>query len=97
MRIISIRRIREYYEARPESKSALLYWVEVVRSAKWLNAIDVKRDFANVDSIGSQRYVFNIGGNKFRLVAVVQFRHECVYVRFIGTHSEYDKIDCLTI
>lgn len=97
MRIISIRRIREYYEAHPESKVALLYWVEVVKRAKWRNAMDVKRSFGSVDLIGGQRYVFNIGGNKFRLVAVVQFNHDCVYIRFIGTHSEYDKIDCRTI
>lgn len=59
--------------------------------------MDVKHSFGSVDLIGAQRYVFNIGGNKFRLVVVVQFNHDCVYIRFIGTHSEYDKIDCRTI
>ncbi len=97
MRIISTRQIREYYEREPRSKTALLYWVAVVKRAEWHGAMDVKRDFASVDAIGKQRYVFNIGGNKYRLVVVVQFAHQCVYVRFVGTHKEYDKVDCLTI
>ena len=97
MRIISTRRIKEYYEREPRSRVALLYWVTVVKRAEWRNAMDVKRDFASVDAIGKQRFVFNIGGNKYRLVVVVQFSHQCVYVRFVGTHKEYDKVDCLTI
>jgi mRNA interferase HigB len=50
-----------------------------------------------VDSIGSQRYIFNIKGNDYRLVVVIQFVHEYIYIRFVGTHAEYDKIDCKTI
>ena len=65
MRIISTRRIKEYYEREPRSKVALLYWVAVVKRAEWRNAMDVKKDFATVDAIGKQRYVFNIGGNKY--------------------------------
>lgn len=97
MRIISEKKIRDYYEQEPKSKVALLYWVAVVKRASWLNASDVKRDFVSVDAIGKQRYVFNIGGNKYHLVVVVQFAHQCLYIRFVGTHKEYDKIDCLTI
>ena len=97
MRIISTRRIKEYYEREPRSRVALLYWVAVVKRAEWRNAMDVKRDFASVDAIGKQRFVFNIGGNKYRLIVVVQFAHQCVYVHFVGTHKEYDKVDCLTI
>lgn len=97
MRIVSNKILREYYTKHPESKGAILFWAKIVKRAKWQNAAQVKADFANVDSIGGQRYVFNIGGNKHRIVAVVQFVHQHVYIRFIGTHAEYDKIDCKNI
>lgn len=57
----------------------------------------MKRTFNSVDSVGNQHYVFNIKGNSYRLVAVVKFTIKTVFIRFIGTHSEYDKIDCATI
>lgn len=97
MRIISTKKLIEYYTKHPDCKSAIIYWIEIVKRAKWRNAADVKVDFANVDSIGGQRYVFNIGGNRHRLVTVVQFVHLHVYIRFIGTHAEYDRIDCRNI
>jgi mRNA interferase HigB len=58
---------------------------------------DIKKTFNSVDSVGNQHYVFNIRGNNYRLVVVIQFTPQFVYVRFIGTHAEYDKIDCSTI
>lgn len=97
MRIISTKTLIEYYTKHPDAKNAILYWIEIVKHAKWRNAADVKLDFSTVDSIEGQRYVFNIGGNKHRLVAVVQFVHLHVYIRFIGTHAEYDKIDSRNI
>lgn len=97
MRIVSTKVLRDYYLEHPDCKNAILYWVEVVKRASWQNAAEVKEDFAHVDCIGNQRYVFNIGGNKYRLVAVVQFVHQHVFIRFIGTHKEYDKVDCKTI
>lgn len=97
MRIVSVKKLRDYYELHPDSREALLYWYEIARRASWRNASEIKKDFNHVDSIGNQRYVFNIRGNNHRLVVVIQFVHQHIYIRFIGTHKEYDKIDCKTI
>lgn len=97
MRIISERTIRLYYERNPKSKTALEEWVMVVKRSEWKCFADIKRTFNSVDYVGNQHYVFNIKGNDYRLVVVVKYVPQFVLIRFIGTHSEYDKIDCYTI
>ncbi len=72
-------------------------WIEDVQAAKWTSHSDLKTMFPSADYIKNGRYVFNLGGNKFRLVAVVIFVGGVLNIRFIGTHAEYDKIDCATI
>ena len=72
-------------------------WITEVRRAKWSNHNDLKQMFPNADYVKNGRYVFNIGGNNVRIVAVVLFVGGVMVIRFIGTHSEYDKIDCSTI
>lgn len=68
-----------------------------VRQSEWNSLADIRQTFNNVDYIGNQRYVFNIKGNDYRLVVTIQFRPKFVYVRFIGIHNEYDRIDYSTI
>jgi len=97
MRIFTEQRLKEYAEEHSESKVALQDWVSTVKKSKWTCFADIKKTYNNVDSVGNQRYVFNIKGNNYRLVVVIKFTIQFVYIRFIGTHSEYDKIDCLTI
>lgn len=97
MRIIKEKRLKDYSEQHPDSKTALQDWVKKVRSAQWRSFADIKNMFNSVDAIGGQRYVFNIRGNNHRLVVVVKFTMQFVLIRFIGTHAEYDKIDCSTI
>lgn len=97
MRIIKEKRLKDYADLHPDSKVALQDWVRKVRDARWTNFADIKSTFNTVDAIGGQRYVFNIKGNHHRLVVVVKFTLQFVLVRFIGTHAEYDKIDCTTI
>lgn len=72
-------------------------WIEVVMTASWTSHADLKKTFPSADYIKNGRYVFNIGGNNYRLVAVVVFIAGVMNIRFIGTHAEYDKIDCTTI
>ncbi len=97
MRIISFRRIKEFAEEYYDAKVALQDWYFKTSKAEWQNAADIKRTFSHVDFVGNHRVIFNIKGNKYRLVAIVIFTSQKVYIRFIGTHYEYDKIDCTTI
>lgn len=97
MRIIAERTIREYYERNPQSKTALEDWVNIVKKSQWRNFADIKSTFRTVDYVGNQHYVFNIKGNDYRIVVVIKFIPQFVLIRFIGTHSEYDKINCSTI
>ena len=99
MRIITKTTIDKYYKrpGREDSKNALLCWHQTVKNAEWKNFSDMKKDFNSVDAVGNQHYVFNICGNHHRLVVVVKFVVGIVYIRWIGTHAEYDKIDCRTI
>lgn len=97
MRIIARSTLIEYYTLNPDSRTALEEWFQKTRQAKWTCFADVRRTFGSADSVGNQRYVFNIRGNNYRLVAVVKFTIQTVYIRFVGTHPEYDKIDVKTI
>ena len=94
MRIFTEQAIQEYAERHPEAKVALQDWVQKVKRSEWNCFADVKKPFNTADNVGNQHYVFNIKGNDFRLVVVIKFTIHFVYVRFIGTHKEYDKIDC---
>ncbi len=97
MRIFTEQTIKQFAEQHPEALVALQVWVSVVKSSRWTCFADIKKDFNSVDAVGNQRYVFDIMGNHFRIVAVVKFTIGFVYIRFIGTHKEYDKIDCKNI
>lgn len=74
-------------------KTALEDWHSKTKNAEWDNFADVKKTFNSVDSVGNGRFVFNIKGNSYRLIALIKFTLKLVYIRFIGTHKEYDKID----
>lgn len=98
MRIFTEKKLKEYIERHPDTKVAIQEWVSIVKHSEWTCFADIKKVFNSVDSIGNQHYVFNIKGNNYRLVVVIQFTPQFVYVRFIGTHAEYDKIEnCSTI
>ncbi len=99
MRIVSHRMLKEFYEqpGHEDAKTPLERWYHTVEEASWHSFAEMRRDFGNVDSVGSQHYVFNIGGNKYRLIVVVKFIMGYVFIRFVGTHNEYDKINASTI
>lgn len=99
MRIVSHRKLKEYFEI-PGNEIArvpLERWYEMVEQAEWKNFAELRLDFPSADYVGNQHYVFNISENKFRLVVVVKFIMGYVFVRWVGTHAEYDKIDCSNI
>lgn len=97
MRVVTPRRLTEFSRKHPAARVPLLYWYEIVKQAKWGTLGDIKRDFRTVDYVGNNRYVFNIKGNDFRLVVIIIFVSQKVYIRFIGTHDQYDKIDAKRI
>ncbi len=92
MRIFTEQTLKEYIENNPKSKTALQEWSTIVKRSEWRCFADIKKTFNSVDSIGNQRYVFNIKGNNYRLIVLIKFTIQFVYIRFIGTHKEYDKI-----
>ena len=92
MHIISFRKIREYFEQEPNARVALQDWYKRAKKAEWENFSELKKAFNSIDAVGNSRFVFNIKGNHYRLVAKVIFKFNRVYIRWIGTHSEYDKI-----
>ena len=97
MRVIAISTLKEFWTRYPDSEQALREWYVKTNRADWRSLEDMRNSFNSVDYIKNQRYVFDIKGNKYRLVAAVKFRPKLVYVRFIGTHSEYNLIDASTI
>ena len=99
MRIVSHRRLVEFYssEGHGDSQAALERWYDMAEKAEWKNLSDIKVDFPATDYVGNQHYVFNIKGNKYRLIVVIKFTIGHIFIRFVGTHSEYDKIDVATI
>lgn len=99
MRIVSHRKLREYYEesSHKDSRTAIERWYEVAENAQWTNFSEIRNDFPSTDYVGNQHYVFNIKGNNYRLVVVVKFTIGYIFIRWIGTHGEYDKLDCSTL
>lgn len=92
MHIISFRKLREFFEKDPNSKVALQDWYKRASKADWDNFSDIKQTFNSVDSIGNSRFVFNVKGNHYRIVALLFFQIKRVYIRWVGTHKDYEKI-----
>ena len=91
--------LREFWgrPGRSDAEQPLRAWVSVVKAANWSRPTDIKAMFRSADMLGNERVVFNIGGNKYRLVAAVHYRGQRVFIRFVGTHAEYDRIDATTV
>lgn len=97
MRIISRRALREFWEQHPDARQSLQVWYADVKRAEWTTPADIKALYRNASFIANNRVVFNIKGNAYRLIVAIQYRHRLVYIRFVGTHQDYDKIDAATI
>ncbi len=97
MRIISKRILREFWERHPDAAVHLQTWFHDVEHASWKSPADIKVVYHNASFLAHNRVVFNIKGNRYRIIVVVVYQHEVVFIRFVGTHAEYDKIDASTI
>ena len=97
VRIFAKSTLRSFWEKYPESEQYLKTWHDTVKSSDWKTPGDIKLSYANASILKNSRIVFNIKGNAYRLVAKVNFEKQWVFVKFIGTHTEYDKIDANNI
>ena len=97
-RIISRKTIRNFWEQRfPDAQGALESWYAEANTAQWQTPADIKAQYGNASILKGGRVVFNICGNKYRLIVKINFPASIIYIRFVGTHKEYDAIDAETI
>jgi mRNA interferase HigB len=97
MRLIARSTLREYGNNHAAAKPHLTAWEDVVKAAKWASMNDVRSQMSSAVPLNAERVRFEIGGNNFRLIAAIDFDRQVVFVKFIGTHAEYDKVDALTV
>ena len=93
MRIISRKKLKDFWTNHADIRELLQAWYTDVRKAKWKSPTDIKNIYSDASIITNNRVVFNIKGNKYRLVVAVNYGHSIVYIRFIGTHKEYDQVN----
>jgi mRNA interferase HigB len=98
MQIVAKRTLREFWEKHNQAETPLSVWYILASRADWAGPADVKATFGStVDFVGDNRLIFDIGGNKYRLVVHVAYRFKRVLIKFVGTHREYDRIDPETV
>lgn len=97
MRVISRKALREFWDKHPDARQPLQAWHADTKHADWKSPTHIKNVYHNASFLADNRVVFNVKGNRYRVVVAVQYKFGIVYVRFVGTHQEYDKIDAATI
>ena len=97
MRIISKKILKDFWTVHTDSEQQLKAWHAKTKLASWASPSGIKNDYRNASFVANNRVVFNIKGNKYRLVAAVNYDFGIIYIRFVGTHKEYDKIDVVSM
>ncbi|MFD1333231.1 type II toxin-antitoxin system HigB family toxin [Methylopila musalis] len=97
MQIIARRTLKAFWDVHPDAETPLVVWFKRVEKADWSGPQDVKDMFGSADFVADDRVIFNIGGNKYRLIVRVSYPFKRVMIKFIGTHKEYDKINPETV
>ncbi|WP_026350288.1 type II toxin-antitoxin system HigB family toxin [Dyadobacter beijingensis] len=97
MNVISFRKLKEFYEIHPDSKPYLTSWFKTVRKAEWKDFNSVRSDFRSADMIADSRIIFNVKGNRYRMVTRLSFEHRRIMIKWLGTHAEYNRINAKTI
>lgn len=97
MRIIARKTLKDFWEIEPAAKGPLEAWYAEARNATWTSPADIKASYGTASILKDGRVVFNIGGNKYRLVVWINYDFFTIYIRFVGTHKAYDGIDAQTI
>jgi mRNA interferase HigB len=97
MRVIALRTLRDYWAVHADAEEALRAWHSDARHAEWRSPADIRARYANASILSDNRVVFNIRGNTYRLIVAINYDYGIIYIRFVGTHAEYDKVDAETI
>jgi len=97
MKVIAVSSLRRFWVRHPDAEQALKAWHDEARHANWRTPQQVKSHYASVSFVGKNRVVFNIKGNDYRLIVAVAWRFQAVYIKFVGTHAEYDRVDAATV
>ena len=97
MRIVATSQLKKFWQKHPDSKQSFLCWIDEARQANRQTPADIKAQFRNASVLKSSRVVFNIKGNDYRLVVAVAYRYSALYIKFVGTHKQYDAIDADTV
>ncbi|WP_276498679.1 type II toxin-antitoxin system HigB family toxin [Pontibacter litorisediminis] len=97
MRVIAKRTLRDFWEKHADSEQQLKAWYSEAEQAEWKSPNDIKKDYPSASILEDNRMVFNIKGNNYRLIVRINYKYGIVWIRFVGTHAEYDKIDATKI
>jgi mRNA interferase HigB len=97
MRVISLKALKDYWRKEPSAEEELRAWHAEAKNAAWKTPADIKAKYKEASILKARRVVFNICGNKYRLVVRINYQYAVIYIRFVGTHKEYNKIDAETI
>lgn len=97
MRVIAVRTLREFWTKHAEAEQPLRAWYKEAGKADWKAPIDITSQYGNARTISNDRAIFSIKGNNYRLVVAIKYDKGLVFIRFVGTHAEYDKIDAHTV
>ena len=93
MRVIAKRTLRDFWEKHADSEQQLKAWYNEAEQADWKSLNEIKKDYPSASILEDNRIVFNIKGNNYRLIVRINYKYGIVWIRFIGTHAEYDKVD----
>jgi mRNA interferase HigB len=97
MRVIAVSTLRTFWGRHPDAEQPLKAWYEEATKASWAKPADIKEQYRNASILKNRRAVFNIKGNDYRLVVAISYKLQIIYVKFIGTHKQYDAIDAATV
>jgi mRNA interferase HigB len=97
MKIIAVGTLRDFWEKNPDAEQSLKAWHDEARAAEWRTPADVKAQYRNASIIANKRVVFNIRGNTYRLIVAIAYNVGIIFIKFIGTHAEYDAVDAATV
>jgi mRNA interferase HigB len=97
MRLVAIKHLRTFWESHPDVEQPLKEWANSVSKSRWTSPMDIKAQFRSASILKGRRVVFNIKGNQYRVVVAIAFVAGVVYIKFVGTHAEYDQINASSI